>query len=835
MELSHLGNASRFYFRWPFCLAVLLLSFLSSQAWALSKTFQTAKGTRILLNAQNLDSDLDRRITELSGQVQILYDQQFLKCDRAVINESTQVIELYGNLVINSPQAYIEGDQATLNLKDDTGIIMSGFIKSGQVIFEGRIIRKTGPDQYEAETGYYTACTTCPPAWAFRGSRIRAEIGGYAYIKNSVLEFGKVPVFWLPYLVVPLKSERQTGLLIPSLEFKGGDDVAVTSQFFWAISRSQDATFALKNYTKRGLKGLINYRYMLSDLSYGELDTGFIRDRAYAQDTNLRSLGTIPNEDRWFFTYSHQYTLPHDFIQKTHLNFVSDLRYPRDYSDEISGQGEPALDNRVSLTKNTDLLHNSLDVSYYINQLKAKPTAENRDAVHRWPELRFAIAENNLFNTDALVNFKIDYVNFSREDFAFDDAQTVTNLSTGQTYRIYDSNRTLQPSSSATQTVDGTGGVFDPNHDVIRAGQRLSVQPEISYPFHLGRYIEILPHAQFRHTQYSFNVTAPESQNFDPAPYQQYLRGRISARTRFYRIYGQPADDVPPGLPTTQNLAEIDSQPSKPDEVSPVEHPNLLRHEIEPEVIFSGVPYLHTTSNPFFGQDAQLPSFLDNQPVSESDFQSSRRLQFDYNDLVTNRNTATFVLSNRLVSKTWEGNQSSYKQIALFKLAQNYDFDEAKKTSGPRFPWSDIYALIDVRLGYFETNTVFRYYPYHNVTNTSSRIRTTNKRGDYIQLTFSEKYSLINQNLDDVLRERQEDLGIGAGFNVKYLTFAGEVATRPVRYWPIKLSVKSWSTNMVIKPPGNCWGISLKFQQDIGANAQVFKIDFDYKFGGENT
>lgn len=788
---------------------------------------RTPNGGNIIVNSDKAYRDFERGVVELVGHVQVVYDNQYLSADRATIHINRQEVEAEGNLVINSPTAYVEGDKAIMNYGDNTGTIINGFVKSGQVLFEGRVVRKTGPQTYEAETAYYTACTTCPTAWSFAGSRIKAEIGGYAHIKNSVLEIANVPVLWLPYLIVPLKSERQTGFLIPSFDYSGAGGAALSSSFFWAISRSQDATFTLRNYARRGLKGLANYRYMLSDTSYGELNVGdILKDRAFANDDVFgQFVGNKSN--RWFLTYDHVYELPRDFTQRTHLNFVSDLRYPRDFPEEVPGNGDSSLDNRISLWRNTEDTHASLDVDYYINQIKADPLASNEDAVHRFPELRYSLVDRPLGKSGLYFNLQTDYVNFSREDFAWDDV----NGDGGAAPRTIDANRS-----------DPTGGgVFDPN-DVIRTGQRLDLQPEISYPFHVGRYVDIVPVVQFRHTQYSFNVNPPAGEDYNPTPYRQYVRGILTARTSFSRIYGQSESDANantlqtpprPSANLAQSWVDAESQgaPIQAPKV-PDEHPTLYKHEIQPEFTLTGNPPITQSDSPFFGSGAQVPIFLLNQPISDSDFTAGRGLQFDYYDRIAIRNTASFAINNKLTQKSWRGDTPEYRQIANLRLAQSYDLDEAKRTgSGPTFPWSDLSALLDVRLNHFETNTLVQYFPYHNVTNTSSRVRFTDSLGDFFEVNFAQTY-LITTRVEEAYAGRQDNVGLGAGFDTKYLTFTGGVDYDPRKYWPIDFRVKSWSTLVTLKPPGNCWGIRATFRQVI-AGESTFRLDFDYKFGGE--
>ncbi len=798
-------------------------------------------GTGLTISAKESNYDNTNQTIDLRGDVKLIYDQQVLSCDHAIVDRLNETIMAEGNLVISSTQAYVEGDRATLSYKDNTGIIYNGFVKSGPVIFEGKVIKKTGPQSYDAESASFTACTTCPTAWTFSGSRIQAEIGGYAYIKHARLRVANVPTIWLPYLIVPLKSDRQTGLLTPSIENNSEGGVALGLSFFWAMSRSQDSMYTFKYYSERHFKGLLNYRYRLTENSEGELNTGVIQDAVFARVLRNQYGDTSRGDavNRRFFTYNHTYDLPNGFEQKLKLNYVSDLRYPRDFPEEILGAGDAALENRLTLTKNTERTHASLDSSYYINQLDANPLSANRDSVHRFPELRYDVIARPLSSTGlfsgVLFQFHSDYANFARGDLAWDDVYT---NSKGE--REVDTTRS-QPATAAS-----TPGVFDPKTDVIRTGQRIDLQPELAAPFRIGSIVDVLPTINFRHTQYSLNVTAPPGSDFDASPYRQYVRGRVSLRSRLSRVYGQSAEPAPPAPSVTDWTNTGSSLPgaeisgvTDPSLVPPVVagaiHSNLYRHEIEPELVFAGVQDTHETRDrDFLGQVAQVPSFFDSQPISNSDFLiRGRGIQFDYEDRLTNRNTAGVFLSNRLVKKSWVGDTPVYRQVASLKLGQNYDFDEAKATSLNRqtFPYSDLSALLDVRLDHFETNTLVRYFPYHGKTNTSSRARLTDDSGRYIEMNVAQNY-LITQNTDEALPNRTETLGFLLGFPATYLNFAGAIDMTPTNWLNASFVVKSWSILMNIKPPGNCWGILLTLRQDIGRKLDT-KINFDYNFGGQ--
>lgn len=802
-----------FFIFFVLCLATSIRTHAASSTRILTKN-----GGAVLITATSMYGDQEAQTVHLTGDVQLTFDGQTMRCDHAIMNKANGTLHAEGNLVIASPTTYVEGSSADLSYETNTGVIYDGFVKSGQVLFEGKVIRKTGPSEYEADKASYTACTTCPPAWKFSGSRINAEIGGYAYIKSSWFYIAGVPFFWLPYLIVPLKSERQTGVLFPNYEFEG-EGFAIGLPFFWAISRSQDMTIEPKFYTQRGIKGLFNYRYVIAEESQGESNAAFIHDREFSEAKELTArqrAERLARSDRWFLAHNHIYTLPGGFINRAKLNFVSDLRYPRDFREEVAGRGDPALENRLSITRNSETLHSSVEAAYYINQLKADPLEGNADSVHRFPEFKQSGVDRNLFGSRVFVKWDLNYVNFAREDLAFDDV-VVTG---GDPPKTVDQ----------TRGSGGTGsGVFDPNTDLIRTGQRLDIRPEISAPFRIGQYVDVLPSLQFRHTQYSFNVKEPAGSNFDVLPTRQYARGRFAIRTQMSRVYELDLDDDliddASITPTEDRPAGIFGTLNPPP---PVRRPEKIKHEIEPEISISGIPWLQQTNSPFFGASSNSPIFVEGQPVSDADFSSAKGLQFDYDDRITQRNIVSALINNRLMRKSWRGEEAVYRQTMIVKTGTSYEFDKHDRSSDANF--SNIFTIIDMRFENFDTNTSFRYFPLHRVVNTSARARVIDQYGRFLQLGFAQEHN-ITENIEDAYPKREETFGLTVGLSHKYASISAAINYQPVGYDPIDFRVKSWAATIILRPPGDCWGIRLSVTTALN-DPPVTGFNFDYNFGG---
>lgn len=831
-------------------LSAMVIFLAPGMTHAQGLKLNTSHGT-IYQSSQYLSRDSVRKLTIMKGHVQIIFNGQHLTSEKAIIYEASQEIEAEGDVVINSPTAYVEGDRVRLNYETGHGIIYNGFVRSGQVVFEGRIVRKIGPDEYEAEHAYYTTCTTCPPAWSFTGSRIRAQLGGYARIRNAVVELAHFPILWLPYLVVPLKSDRQTGVLIPTMEFSSTSGTAPALSFFWAISRSQDATFTAKNYSFRGFKGLLDYRYALSQTSAGEANMAFLQDRVFT------GLDDIPAErkgqkfNRWFFSFQNQYDLPNGIVEKSKFNLVSDLRYPRDFPKEVGGIGDTALEDRVSLTRNRERSHSSLDVSHYRTLLQSNPLAANTPAVHRFPELRYSLMEQNIGH-GFVARADINYVNFTREDVGYDDVVTREDVATNPGASLGDGSQCTDvrciDRSRGTPTTQWGQGRFDANKDVIRTGQRLIFQPELSRPMRVGEMLDVLPVLTFRHTQYAFGVNAPKDVPFDSTPSRQYLQAKVTMRTRFSRVYqSEPAPTpsqaiaatalpaAPESPPKSTPKSQRKSQPTPTPTPLPPPPPPLPRaasykHEIEPNFTLSTLPWINRTKHSFFGSENRISVFSTSAPLSNADFLSNRGVQFDYEDRIPNRNLATIGLNNRLIQKRWLSDTPEYRQIINFRLQQSFDIDEASKRSPPRYPWSEVTALLNVTTDPLETTAKVQYYPYHNATNTSASTRIKDRRGDYFEVRLEQQFA-ITEELDKDYAGRTETFGLGTGVVLPYLDLKASIDFLPERWTPLQLKAKQWSGDLVLHPPGDCWAIGVSVKQVIG-DKPVYDSTFNLFYGG---
>lgn len=736
--------------------------------------------------------------------MQIVYKDYHIRCDRAKVYLKTKRVYLSGRVLMTQTKSTIGGDQIWFDYESNTGVISKGFVQSGNVIFEGDLINKTGENDYYVVKADYTTCTNCPASWSFQGSQIRAELGGYAYIKNSFLRFGSVPVFWLPYLVVPLKSDRQTGLLTPEFESSQAGGLTVSQPFFWVMSRNEDLTYTLKNYELRGVKNLVNYRYMMNAESYGELSTGWLRDKVFQNEDRVNRFRSDDHKgdgfNRWFIKYDQYTQLPNEYIHRMQINNASDLQYPKDFSRETRNHNEPSFENRMSLTKNFENIHTDIDMAYHLNMLKSDPLSGNDESVHRVPELRISqMTEPISRNSSLLYSWDLNYLNLARAGKSYDDI-------------TYDSTANIRYPTNSCNSADYdrdpnctliNDGEFNPYTDLIRTGQRLDFKPTLSYPINFSDTVDILPKIVYRETQYQFQLTDEYSKL-----YRRYLKTEVSARTQLTQIYS-----------TSNELKGT-----------------KLRHEVIPQVTYTKTPWVDRKAHPFWGFDkdnqTEVP-FTSQGGISNGDLASPFGLQFDYLDRSLDREIVTFSVLQRLTEKSWVGSSPVYKQLASLILSQSYDVYQSTLNSPTKQPWSDIAAYLNVTLDSFSSSSLFNYYPYQKVTNASSSARFTNKFGNFYELRLDRTYS-VTPGKDVDGNTRTEDYTFRTGLITKYFNLIGQFVYDG--NWLNKENnkrIKSWAYVSQFKPPGDCWLITLA-QYQITSGTQELKLSFEFTFDGNS-
>lgn len=229
------------------------------------------------------------RLYNLGGNVRIEKQGLTIEAARAVFDERSYRAELQGNVVFEDTDARFSAREAVFNVREETGTLLDvdAMLKKDNLRISSRKIEKRGPSVYELGDAYFTSCES-PPDWSIHGKSAKVTMGNIAQIKHASFRVRNFPVFYSPYLWVPVAVDRQTGLLAPSVGYGNFGGVHLRQPFFWAFAEDKDATFTLDYYSRRAYGGSAEARYVGAGGISGTHRIGLVRD--WKADRNYLTL-----------------------------------------------------------------------------------------------------------------------------------------------------------------------------------------------------------------------------------------------------------------------------------------------------------------------------------------------------------------------------------------------------------------------------------------------------------------------------------------------------------------------------------------------------------------
>lgn len=317
--------------RWAVWTAALaFIGFLSvSASLARAQELQLFRGEPQaggpwLIKAEKIVYDANRREYEASGRVEIRQGDRRLSADRVQINEITKVARLQGHVVLVLGEDVFSGREGLFNLATRCGEMRDArlFLKRNHFHVESPLLRKTGEVTYYAETAVVTTCDADRPLWSFSARKLAVVLEGYATGQDSRVRLAGVPVLYLPYAVLPVKTTRQSGFLLPSFGQHRAGGTVVELPFYWAISDFADATLFQTVLTNRGYMQGGEYRYRGHQDSGGDFRFFYLNDGS----------GEAPTHQRYWVAGMMNQQLPGDWNLRLTVDRVSDFNYLKDFN-----------------------------------------------------------------------------------------------------------------------------------------------------------------------------------------------------------------------------------------------------------------------------------------------------------------------------------------------------------------------------------------------------------------------------------------------------------------------------------------------------------------------
>ncbi|MCB1033322.1 MAG: LPS-assembly protein LptD [Acidobacteria bacterium] len=342
-------------------------------------------------------------IAVLTDGVVIRYQEIEIKAGRLEVDLTEKLLSAFGNVVLDQGPRRLAGSTLTFDLETKTGTITdaSAYLDP-DFYFSGAEVRKTGENTYHVEDGIFTSCAGDVPAWSFTLGRADIEVDGYARVRHAGMRVKKAPVFYLPYIVWPVKPERTSGFLVPNVGYSDRRGAYLGLAYYKVLGQSYDTTFHLDLYSKEYIGVGNEFRYQPTEGTKGKW-------QIYAIDD------PVDNEWRWKLDLDHQTTdLPFGMRGVLTVREFSDFEFFRDFERSVDRNTIRSLESRGFITGNWG--PHSLNI--LLNNRETFLSGGRSVVLQRLPEIEYELRPTKLGNLPLFlkVQSSLNYLSMDRSE-----------------------------------------------------------------------------------------------------------------------------------------------------------------------------------------------------------------------------------------------------------------------------------------------------------------------------------------------------------------------------------------------------------------------------------
>jgi hypothetical protein len=332
--------------------------------------------------------------------------------------------------------------------------------------------------------------------------------------RHATFRILNLPVLYAPWFVVPVKTERQTGFLIPHQSSDSRSGFGVEIPFFWAARDNVNVLLRPTYYSKRGFKGGAEFEYLLGETGFGSGGAAILPGDNEVEDGDP---ATPYSDNRWAYWLRQHQPLTDSVWFGTDVKRGSDNDYVVDFEDlpsrtrharflESSAWGGAA---EGALYANAQLLH--------FDDLQSPENYDRDDfMLQRLPDVQLASLPRRLGPLPLWAGVGARYIYFyQKADRDTEAGRSAVNgqffdtgpdgLFTGQ-----EPNPAGFPDPNDNSMDDFTNlagsrleenGFFEEGELLADHGHRLDLYPRLSLPLRFG-IVETLSEVGFRETLY---------------------------------------------------------------------------------------------------------------------------------------------------------------------------------------------------------------------------------------------------------------------------------------------------------------------------------------------
>ena len=336
-----------------------------------------------------------------SGDVDIQQGNSRLQSDEVLLHQKQvegqpdpiRTVDAVGNVHYDDNQVILKGPKAWSNLNTKDTNVWEGDYQ--MVDRQGRgtadLMKQRGNNRYTIlENGTFTSCLPGSNTWSVVGSEvIQDREEEVAEIWNARFKVGPVPVFYSPYLQLPIGDKRRSGFLIPNAKYSSDSGIEFTLPYYWNIAPNFDATITPHYMEEKGMQWQNEFRY-LTKAGSGIIEFDYmLSDKEYKDDVTKNPDG---DERRWLFYWNHSGVM--DQVWRFNIDYtkVSDPYYFNDLDSQYGSSTDGYATQKFSVGYAVE----NFDATLSAKQFQVFDSQNGRSSYSATPQLDMNYYQNDI-------------------------------------------------------------------------------------------------------------------------------------------------------------------------------------------------------------------------------------------------------------------------------------------------------------------------------------------------------------------------------------------------------------------------------------------------------